>query len=250
LPAPPHILEHMEADESTPETLPPWVMLEYTHILERTFRPSAPDSHSNPSASQSGRNKVYFTNLSQKAASALSAQLQQSVSSSSTTAPPRSSFAALSQSVDSLIAAGSLPPKPRICLLDPRAPKVLSPSDAQEFDAFLFGGILGDDPPRDRTSELRKLGFEGRHLDKVQMTTDTAVYVSSLVVDDGSRSEGRARSLLVGRADDALAPCQSLSTVSPTSTTQRSSSTSGRAWRCRSDTSRGQKTDFRRCRRV
>lgn len=51
---------------------------------------------------------------------------------------------------------------------------------------FLYGGILGDDPPRDRTGELRKLGFEGRHLGATQMTTDTAVKVTKMVVEDGS----------------------------------------------------------------
>ena len=35
----------------------------------------------------------------------------------------------------------------------------------------------GDDPPRDRTSELRKKGFQGRRLGPKQMTTDTAVRV-------------------------------------------------------------------------
>lgn len=47
----------------------------------------------------------------------------------------------------------------------------------------------GDDPPRDRTGELRKLGFEGRHLKEVQMTTDTAVGVSKRVVEDKSKSD-------------------------------------------------------------
>jgi len=74
----------------------------------------------------------------------------------------------------------------RVCLLDPKAPKVLSPEDAEIFDWFLYGGILGDDPPRDRTGELRKLGFEGRHLGAVQMTTDTALGVTKLVVEDQS----------------------------------------------------------------
>lgn len=76
----------------------------------------------------------------------------------------------------------------RVCLLDPKAPKELSPEDGETFDIFLYGGILGDDPPRDRTGELRKLGFEGRHLKEVQMTTDTAVGVSKRVVDDQSES--------------------------------------------------------------
>ena len=36
----------------------------------------------------------------------------------------------------------------------------------------------------DRTSELRKKGFEGRRLGPVQMTTDTAVRVTRMVVQD------------------------------------------------------------------
>ncbi|KAL7816528.1 SAM-dependent RNA methyltransferase [Trichoderma aethiopicum] len=74
--------------------------------------------------------------------------------------------------------------KSRVCLLDPAAAKDLAPEDGETFDAFLFGGILGDDPPRDRTSELRKKGFEGRRLGPVQMTTDTAVRVTRMVVQD------------------------------------------------------------------
>lgn len=42
----------------------------------------------------------------------------------------------------------------------------------------------GDDPPRDRTSELRVRGFRTRHLGPVQMTTDTALGVTKLVVHD------------------------------------------------------------------
>ena len=44
--------------------------------------------------------------------------------------------------------------------------------------------FVGDDPPRDRTSELRILGFPTRHLGPVQMTTDTALGVTKLVVHD------------------------------------------------------------------
>ncbi|KIW60773.1 hypothetical protein PV05_00961 [Exophiala xenobiotica] len=72
--------------------------------------------------------------------------------------------------------------KDKICLLDPGAEQELSPSDSQVFDVFLFGGILGDDPPRDRTSELRKKGFSGRRLGPKQMTTDTAVRVTRMVI--------------------------------------------------------------------
>ncbi|KAL1627632.1 hypothetical protein SLS56_006253 [Neofusicoccum ribis] len=47
--------------------------------------------------------------------------------------------------------------KPKVCLLDPAAQQELSPADGDRFDVFLFGGILGDDPPRDRTSELLRV---------------------------------------------------------------------------------------------
>ncbi|CAD6567706.1 MAG: hypothetical protein CYPHOPRED_002010 [Cyphobasidiales sp. Tagirdzhanova-0007] len=166
-----YIIEHMEADDNTPEALPPWVLLEYSHILRRTCYPSSSVS-----------NKVYFTNLSSRCATSLSNQLA-SPSSSSASPPSLSNFKATTNSVESLIISGTLPSKPRICLLDPRAAQAISPNDANEFDGFLFGGILGDDPPRDRTKELRKLGFPSRHLGNVQMTTDTAVYVTSLVID-------------------------------------------------------------------
>lgn len=77
--------------------------------------------------------------------------------------------------------------KDRVCLLDPAATDELSPGDSVLFDIFLFGGILGDDPPRDRTSELRKKGFQGRRLGPIQMTTDTAVRVTRTVIQERVR---------------------------------------------------------------
>ena len=41
--------------------------------------------------------------------------------------------------------------KSRVCLLDPAARDDLCPEDGETFTIFLFGGILGDDPPRGRT---------------------------------------------------------------------------------------------------
>ncbi|KAJ5086366.1 hypothetical protein NUU61_007673 [Penicillium alfredii] len=74
--------------------------------------------------------------------------------------------------------------KDKVCLLDPAAEVELSPADGDHFEVFLFGGILGDDPPRDRTSELRKKGYTGRRLGPKQMTTDTAVRVTRMVVQE------------------------------------------------------------------
>jgi ribosome biogenesis SPOUT family RNA methylase Rps3 len=90
-----------------------------------------------------------------------------------------------SESVESYFAER----KAKICLLDPKAEKELEPTDANNFDVYLFGGILGDDPPRDRTSELRKKGFQGRRLGPKQMTTDTAVRVTRTVILDQVRLE-------------------------------------------------------------
>lgn len=49
-----------------------------------------------------------------------------------------------------------------------------------------YNSSKGDDPPRDRTAELRVLGFPTRHLGPVQMTTDTALGVTKLVVHDAT----------------------------------------------------------------
>ena len=58
-------------------------------------------------------------------------------------------------------------PFKRTILLDMRAEKVLEPSDFEKYDLFVFGGILGDHPPQDRTKELRNEGFELRKLTKI-----------------------------------------------------------------------------------
>lgn len=88
---------------------------------------------------------------------------------------------------------GPLPSWDRICLLDMDASEALEPEDAGRFDAVVFGGILGnviENPDGsygsdDRTSELRQLGFaHRRHLGPMQMTTDTAVLVTRLVLEE------------------------------------------------------------------
>ncbi|KOS20097.1 Uncharacterized protein ESCO_006225 [Escovopsis weberi] len=53
-------------------------------------------------------------------------------------------FRAETRGVEELYAAD----KSRVCLLDPAAAQDLAPHDGDDFDVFLFGGILGDDPPR------------------------------------------------------------------------------------------------------
>ena len=77
-------------------------------------------------------------------------------------------------------------PLERICLLDSEAGEKMCPEDSDKFDYFLFGGILGnvDEFDMDRTSVLRVKGFPTRSLGSMQMTTDTAVRVSKMILID------------------------------------------------------------------
>ncbi len=72
----------------------------------------------------------------------------------------------------------------RVCFLDPRARKELGPDDKDKFDYLVFGGILGDHPPQQRTAEwLAGRKVETRNLGKEQMATDTAVYVAKQIIE-------------------------------------------------------------------
>lgn len=86
-----------------------------------------------------------------------------------------------------------LPSWDRVCLLDMDAEEALEPHDVVNFDCLIFGGILGNvhelDSGKygsdDRTSELRDLNFaHRRHLGPMQMTTDTAVLVCHMVLEE------------------------------------------------------------------
>ena len=80
------------------------------------------------------------------------------------------------------------------CVLDPEVNKTLSPKEAKKFSYFIFGGILGDNPPRKRTKkELTKYignfekpnklkNAEIRNLGKEQLSTDSAVYVVKKII--------------------------------------------------------------------
>lgn len=155
-----YVIEHMEEDETTPKSLPPWVELEYAHMITL--------------AGINGR--VEFTHLSQNSCLSLNDRL-------ASINEPAASYHVHTRSVMELLEQNNIPIT-RVCLLDPKAQTVLALEDGKIFDHFLFGGILGDDPPRDRTSELRQLGFPSRHLGPMQMTTDTALGVTKRVVDD------------------------------------------------------------------
>ncbi len=72
------------------------------------------------------------------------------------------------------------------CILDPEAPLLLTPKNSSKFQYFIFGGILGDNPPRKRTKEeltqfLKNLPTF--NIGAMQMSTDNAVYTVKKIVD-------------------------------------------------------------------
>lgn len=178
-----YVVEHME------EGLEDWCRLEYTHMCE-IVPPERLVFLRWPSA------------CGEEAAQALATAAQAS-------GPPRTSPQSLAQLRSGLPPAGAaapaadaeadaagtlpLPTWDRICLLDMDAEEALEPSDVVNFDAFLFGGILGNVHEHedgtygsdDRTAELRDLRFaQRRHLGPMQMTTDTALLVCHLVLEE------------------------------------------------------------------
>lgn len=74
----------------------------------------------------------------------------------------------------------------RVCVLDPKAEKVLEPSDKEKFDYFVFGGILGDEEFNGRTGvELTNSlpqDVSLRHIGKKQFSTDNALFVTKLIL--------------------------------------------------------------------
>jgi ribosome biogenesis SPOUT family RNA methylase Rps3 len=74
----------------------------------------------------------------------------------------------------------------RMCILDPKASKTLMPTDSQKFEYLIFGGILGDYPPQNRTGKALTKQLPKaitRNLKDMQMSTDTAVNVSKKIID-------------------------------------------------------------------
>jgi len=74
-----------------------------------------------------------------------------------------------------------------VCVLDPAAKEQLSPKDREAFSVVVLGGILGNNPPQERTKMLipESLWLKRRNLGKGQMATDNAVYVVKQILEVG-----------------------------------------------------------------
>jgi len=74
----------------------------------------------------------------------------------------------------------------KVIILDPKAEEPLKPEDFAGKDAVIIGGILGDHPPKGRTTKLLTRRFPKatvRNIGKGQFSIDGAVYVAKLVSD-------------------------------------------------------------------
>ena len=75
-----------------------------------------------------------------------------------------------------------------ICVLNQYAKDTLTAEDKHKFQYFVFGGILGDKPAKNRTNflirELKNssIKFEERNLGAAQMPTDNAVYAAKKIL--------------------------------------------------------------------
>jgi len=83
----------------------------------------------------------------------------------------------------------------KICVLSQYAKRELSSNDKNNFECFVFGGILGDNPAKKRTKSIinnlkkNKMNFETRNLGKIQMPTDNAVYAAKKILEGKKLSD-------------------------------------------------------------
>ena len=60
----------------------------------------------------------------------------------------------------------------------------MKPTERETFRFVVFGGILGDHPPQDRAKDFRERFQHIRQLGTVQMTTDTALLTSHMILGE------------------------------------------------------------------
>ena len=100
----------------------------------------------------------------------------------------------------------------KCCVLDPEAAQTLVPEEIGNFDYFIFGGILGDYPPKKRTKKeltTRIKNAEARNIGKAQMSTDNAVTVVKEIADGKSLEELRFKDKLeipLGKNESTILP--------------------------------------------
>ena len=111
----------MEPHDASTGGFPPWVSLEYRHMLSLVgASPASPPS------------SVLFSSLSAGSIATLQKQLEAPLEGGARAA----SFELASGAVRDVMARDGVDLS-RVCLLDPKAEKEISPEDGEEFDWFL-----------------------------------------------------------------------------------------------------------------
>jgi len=111
----------MEPHDASTGGFPPWVSLEYRHMLSLVgASPATPPS------------SVLFSSLSAASIDTLQKQLEAPLENGVNAAP----FELASGAVRDVMARDGVDLS-RVCLLDPRAEKEISPEDSEHFDWFL-----------------------------------------------------------------------------------------------------------------
>lgn len=96
------------------------------------------------------------------------------------------------------------------CILDPQASQVLKSKEAKLFKYFIFGGILGDYPPKKRTRQeltgkiqnTETESVKARNLGKKQFSTDNAVYVTKQIINGKSLSKMKFKNSITIKIND------------------------------------------------
>lgn len=101
--------------------------------------------------------------------------------------------------------------KRKICVLDMDAKQELKTEDKNKFEYFVFGGILGDNPPQKRTQKLiQRLGNpETRNLGKKQISTDGAILAAKMIFSGKKLNQIKIESIIVktGKGEEVTLPC-------------------------------------------
>lgn len=73
----------------------------------------------------------------------------------------------------------------KACILESAGKQTLRPHDAKKFNCFVFGGILGNHPEVAKSHVImrRMPTAATRNLGKRQMSTDTAVLVTRMIIE-------------------------------------------------------------------
>lgn len=150
-----YIIEHLE------DQIDAWIALEYNSIINRC-----------------GSHRVIFTNINESQLMEL--ELFYCYIKSMNIQYYTQSIVELRQSVDRFKSLH----RSNIVLTDMRTTHELSPDTSSAIQYIVIGGILGDNPPRDRAGYIRDSElFDLRQLGEKQMSSDTAAYVSTLILD-------------------------------------------------------------------